>query len=91
MTLWLKLLEYHTLRFQVTSVHSKGARNPIHDIDISGYNSKFKREVKTIQSLGYIEHIESGRYRLTQQSHKSFVNAIKDDFEDAEKVGVKKG
>lgn len=66
MALWLKLLEYHALRFQVTSVHSKGARKPIHDFDISGYNSKSKGEVKTIQSLGYIEHIESGRYRLTQ-------------------------
>jgi hypothetical protein len=83
------MFEYHALGFQVTSVHSKGARKPIHDFDISGYNSKFKGEVKTIQSFGNIEHIESGGYRLTQQSHKSFINAIRKDFKDAEKVGEK--
>ena len=49
-------------------------------------------QIVRISCPEFIARVHEIQYnRLTQQSHKSFVNAIKDDFEDAEKVGVKKG
>jgi hypothetical protein len=52
-----------------------------------GYNFKYKCEVKTIQSIGELEHRPLGGYRLTNASYNSIILAIRDDLEDAKKVG----
>jgi hypothetical protein len=84
--------EYHALGFEITlPTRRKGEK--IHDFDIAGYGFEYKCEVKTIQSFGDIERfgqtepIRTGGYRLTKRSHKSLIASIKDDFEDAKKVG----
>jgi hypothetical protein len=79
--------EYHALGFQITLPPHKNTGQKIHDFNVFGYNSTYKCEVKTIQRFGEIEHRPLGGCRLTEQSHKSFISGIRDDFEDAMKIG----
>ena len=79
--------EYYTLGFQLTLPQRKNVGQKVHDFNIFGYNSAYKCEVKTIQSFGEVEQRPLGGYRLTEQSHKSFISGIRDDFQDATKVG----
>jgi hypothetical protein len=79
--------EYHTLGFQITLPPRKNAGRKMHDFNVLGYNSEYRCEVKTIQRFGELERTPLGGYRLTEKSHESFISGIRDDFEDAMKVG----
>jgi hypothetical protein len=81
------MYEYHTLGFHVKPTTNKHPRQKIHDFDVYRYNAAYKCEVKTIQSIGELEHRSLGGYRLTDSSYKSIILAIRDDLEDAKKVG----
>jgi hypothetical protein len=79
--------KYHGLGFDVKLVSNKHTGRKKYDFDALGYNTLYKCEVKTVQSIGELEHISSGGYRLTDASYKSVVSAIRDDLEDARKGG----
>jgi hypothetical protein len=81
------MYEYHTLGFHVKPTTNKHTGQKIHDFDVYGYNATYKCEVKTIQSIGELEHRSLGGYRLTDSSYKSIILAIRDDLENAKKVG----
>jgi len=81
------MYKYHTLGFHVKPTTNKHTGQKIHDFDVYGYNATYKCEVKTIQSIGELEHRTLGGYRLTDSSYKSIILAIRDDLEDAKKVG----
>jgi hypothetical protein len=81
------MCEYYSLGFQIKPTSNKHSGQKIHDFDASGYNTVYKCEVKTIQSIGELEHRPLGGYRLTNASYKSIVSAIRDDLEDAKKIG----
>jgi hypothetical protein len=81
------MYKYHTLGFHVKPTTNKHTGQKIHDFDVYGYNATYKCEVKTIQSIGELEHRSLGGYRLTDSSYKSIILAIRDDLEDAKKVG----
>lgn len=52
---------------------------PVHDFNIEG----LKCDVKTIQSIGELEHVITGGLRLTSKSNNSLINTITDDIEKA--------
>jgi hypothetical protein len=81
------MYEYYSLGFHLNPTPIKHTGQKIHDFDASGYNNTYKCEVKTIQSVGELEHRSLGGYRLTDASYKSIISAIRDDLEDAKKVG----
>jgi hypothetical protein len=51
----------------------------VHDFNIDG----LKCDVKTIQSIGELEHVITGGLRLTSKSNNSLINTITDDIEKA--------
>jgi hypothetical protein len=79
--------EYSSIGFHLRPTSNKHTGPKIHDFDALGYNTVYKCEVKTIQSIGELEHRSLGGYRLTDASYKSVISAIRDDLEDAEKGG----
>lgn len=79
------MCEYYSLGFQIKPTSNKHSGQKIHDFDAVGYNTVYKCEVKTIQSIGELEHRPLGGYRLTNASYKSIVSAIRDDLEDAKR------
>ncbi len=81
------IYKYHTLGFKITPVPLKHTGNKIHDFDIKGYKSDYKCEVKTVQSMGQLERKTLGGTRLTEESHKSIISAIRSKLENAEKAG----
>ena len=52
--------DYHTLGFHVKPTTNKHTGQKIHDFDVYGYNVTYKCEVKTIQSIGELEHRSLG-------------------------------
>lgn len=81
------ICEYSSLGFEISLTPTKHTGTKIYDFETRGYNSVYNCEVKTIQSIGEIEHRSLGGFRLTQKSHDSLVSAIRTDLEDAKKVG----
>ncbi|TVP41286.1 hypothetical protein [Candidatus Nitrosocosmicus arcticus] len=75
------IAEYYDPKIKL-SLARKNNTNKIHDFNIG----LIKCEVKTIQSIGELEWILGG-HRLTDSSYRSLVSAIRDDIEDAKKVG----
>ena len=79
--------EYYSLGFHLKPTSNKHSGQKIHDFDALGYNTIYKCEVKTIQSIGELEHRPSGGHKLTNASYRSILSAIRDDLEDAKKAG----
>lgn len=81
------IYEYHNLGFHIKLTSTKNTGQKIHDFDASICNVTYKCEVKTVQSIGELEHRPEGGYRLTDSSYKTIISKMRDHLEDAKKNG----
>lgn len=76
------IADYYDPAIKMSITPQKNNAKKIHDFNID----QMKCEIKTIQSMGAHERGLRG-HRLTDASYKSLVAAIRDDMDDAKKVG----
>ena len=81
------IYEYYCLGFNITPLPHKHTGEKIYDFDVRGFNTEYKCEVKTLQSVGNLEKTSTGAIRLTEESYKSIMSSIRDKLEDAKKAG----
>lgn len=74
------LNEYHALGYEINPKPTNFLNNKRHDFNISN----FRCEVKTIQTLGKLEHLPLGGMRFTDSCKESLISSIRDDLEDAQ-------
>jgi hypothetical protein len=76
------IADYYDPAIKMSITPQKNNAKKIHDFNIG----PIKCEIKTIQSMGVHERAMGG-HRFTNTSYKSLVSAIRDDMDDAKKVG----